>query len=221
MSTPAPPATPGSLTPAGKEPRLQAPLAVWAFVLVLVAGAFGALYLQLASDVQVTVTVWVSRADLPAFHQLTTDDVELESVAADRAPRTAIRWRDQLVGRYTLTRVRGGEALRHERVGPIVRPGAIGRSLILGIEATRSATIGGRLERGVVADLLLAPRVSRRAQKPVTLRDVLVLDVIPAGSAVGGSTVVVAVDPAHERALQTLAQSVPTFIFPERPSPTG
>lgn len=207
------PATPASLIPAGREPRLQASLAVWAFLLVLLVGILGALYLQLARDGPATVGVLVSKTDLPVFHQMRPSDFELRAIAADRTTSKTIRRRDQAIGRYTLSRIHKGAPLSDEQLGPVVRPGVIGRSLIIGIQTTHSATIGDRLERGSHPDLLLTPRVSRRGIEPVTLRDVLILDVVPAPSPARGTTVIVAITRAQEKALAALGEFVPTFIL--------
>jgi hypothetical protein len=220
MNAPVQPTTGGSLTPAGSERRFQAPLAVWALVVVLVAGTVGAIYL-LATDDPENLRVWVPKTDLPVFHQIRPGEVELRLVAKGRAPSLAIRRRDQVVGHYTLAKVRRGEPLTQERLGPFLRRGAIASSMIVGIETTRSGMLGGRLERGSYVDLLLVPRQSQPALEPVKVPGVLILDVLPADATTRAATVVVAVDRAQEKALGDLGRSTATFVLPERRSAAG
>jgi hypothetical protein len=220
VNAPVEPATGGSVAPAGRELRFQAPLAVWALVVVLAAGMGGALYL-LATDDPETLRIWVPKTDLPVFHQIRPGEVEMRSVAEDRAPSMATRRRDQIVGHYTLAKVRRGEPLSRERLGPFLRPGAIASSMIVGIETTRSGMLGGRLERGSYVNLLLVPRQSQPTLRPVTIRSVLILDVMPADSTTRAATVVVAIDRAQERALGDLGRSTATFVLPVRRPATG
>ena len=151
---------------------------------------------QLLADSGLTITsgteyVYVADVDLPAYHQLTQDDLRLVGVDRRRVPADAVRERDRdtLLDRYTTTNLRQSQPVQLSQLGPRLPAGAIG-SFVVALPSTPETTVGGRLARGDRVDVLLS--ANELVQSAATrLTGVLVLDVVDGPDA----SVVVAVAP--------------------------
>ncbi|MEV4260554.1 SAF domain-containing protein [Kribbella sp. NPDC049584] len=159
---------------------------VWvAVVLVAVAGG---LYLSLTSG---TTQIYVADVDLPAYHQLTQDDLELRAVERRRLPPDAVpeSAREGLLGRYTTRAVKQGQPLRTDSCGPQLRTGAIA-SAIVAMPWTAETSLGGQLARGDQVKVLFSPN-EESTPEAHHIVDALVVDLI------SGSSVVLSVRPAE------------------------
>jgi Flp pilus assembly protein CpaB len=165
---------------------------VWAVVGLFTAG--GALYLGLTSG---SKRVYVADVDLPAYHQLTQDDLELKAVDRRRVPRDAIpeSGRDGLLGRYTTRAVKQGQPLQTDSCGPRLPSGAIMASTVA-LPWTAETSLGGQLTKGDEVKILFSPNeMPSVSTGPVV--DALVLDLI------SGFSVVLAVRPADVATIAT------------------
>jgi Flp pilus assembly protein CpaB len=135
-------------------------LVVW--LVAAVIGAGGIVYLALDRN---TEPVYVAVRDLPAYHQLTADDLRLADI---RAPADAIRDQHVLVGHYTLVPIEHDRPFQSPRLGPRLAAGALTGPLIA-VRAAAETTMGGRLARGDRVDVVLPD--SR-------LPDALVVDIV-------------------------------------------
>lgn len=165
---------------------------VWAVVGLVAVG--GALYLGVTSG---TKQVYVADVDLPAYHQLTQDDLELKAVDRRRLPRDAVpeSGRDGLLGRYTTRAVKQGQPLRTDSCGPRLPSGAIMASTVA-LPWTAETSLGGQLARGDQVKVLFSPN-EMPSSSAGSVVDALVLDLI------SGSSVVLAVRPADVATIAT------------------
>jgi len=175
--------------PDGRESRPSGFRVSWVVLaLVAVVAAAGVTYLTITSG---TEYVYVADVDLPAYHQLTQDDLRLVGVDRRRVPADAVRERDRdtLLDRYTTTNLRQSQPVQLSQLGPRLPAGAIG-SFVVALPSTPETTVGGRLARGDRVDVLLS--ANELVQSAATrLTGVLVLDVVDGPDA----SVVVAVAP--------------------------
>lgn len=126
---------------------------VWTVVGLVAVG--GALYLGITSD---TKQVYVADVDLPAYHQLTQDDLELKAVDRRRLPHDAVpeSGRDGLLGRYTTRAVKQGQPLQTNSCGPRLPSGAIMASTVA-LPWTAETSLGGQLAKGDQVKVLFSP----------------------------------------------------------------
>jgi Flp pilus assembly protein CpaB len=147
--------------------RLRGPfrlsLVVW--LVAGVIGASGVLYLAFNTDTEV---VYVATRDLPAYHQLTQNDLRLTVVRARGVPDDAIRDQHVLLDRYTLGPIERDRPYERARLGPRLAAGSLTGPLIA-VSAAAETTMGGRLARGDRVDVVM-PETS--------LPDALVVDIV-------------------------------------------
>jgi len=147
--------------------RLRGPfrlsLVVW--LVAGVIGAGGVLYLVVDSDTEV---VYVAAHDLPAYHQLTRDDVRMTAVRTREVPDDAIRDQRVLLDRYTLAPIQRNRPYGQARLGPRLAPGSLAGPLVA-VSAAPETTMGGRIARGDQVDVVMSE---------TRLRDVLVVDLV-------------------------------------------
>jgi Flp pilus assembly protein CpaB len=147
--------------------RLRGPfrlsLVVW--LVVGLIGAGGVAYLVLDKDTEV---VYVAARDLPAYHQLTRDDVRMTTVRARDVPQDAIRDQRVLLDRYTLAAIRRGQPYGQARLGPRLAAGSLAGPLVA-LRADAETTMGGRITQGDRVDVVMSES---------TIRDALVVDVV-------------------------------------------
>jgi hypothetical protein len=187
---------------------VMSPLAILIAVGVIAVGVVGAIYLVVRA--QHGVMVWVPRRELPAFHQLSLEDLVARQLPSGSVAPSAIREKRALIGRYTLTRAGLGQPLPEDRLGPALSSGVLDRSIIVGIGMS-SSSFANRLERGSTVDLLLPSRRNRLPADPVLLRNIVVLDVLSAEGGVG--SVVAAVPRGQRQALLEVAITTPMVIL--------
>jgi Flp pilus assembly protein CpaB len=153
-----------------------------AMIVVAVLALAGVGYLTITSG---TEEVYVAAADLPAYRQLTQADVRVHTVNQRDVPDDAVRDRNALIGRYTLTAAEADRPFRTGSLGPRLPARAI-QSAVVALPATPETSLGGRLARGDRVDVLLSREDEPAAE--VRLADVLVLDIV-------NSAIVVATTP--------------------------
>jgi Flp pilus assembly protein CpaB len=122
------------------------------------------------------VEIVTADTDLPAFHQITGDDLQDRTVARNRIPDDAVTDPDALTGRYITGPHRQGQPFRREGLGPRLPDGELGSLTVTALPATAAHTLNGRVVPGDRVRLVLHPE-EPAAGVPVTLTGVLVLDV--------------------------------------------
>lgn len=143
-----------------------------AMVVVGVLALFGVGYLTVTSG---TEEVYVAAVDLPAYRQLTQADMRMLAVNRRDVPDDAVRDRNALIGRYTLSATDADRPFHTGSLGPRLPRRAI-QSAIVALPATPETTLGGRLARGDRVDVLLSREDEPAASAQLT--DVLVLDIV-------------------------------------------
>jgi Flp pilus assembly protein CpaB len=153
-------------------------------IVVAVAALIGIGYLTFTTG---TEDVYVAAMDLPAYHQITQADLRVWPVQRHDVPDGAVRSRDALLARYTLTAMRAERPFQLTALGPRLPERSI-VSAMVALPSTPETTLGGRLARGDRVDVVLSPNDHSGVGQRLT--DVLVLDVIDGANA----AVVVTVD---------------------------
>lgn len=174
----------------GTRPFGPVRLSSFVILAISVLALLGAAYLTFGEN---RTEIYVAAVDLPAYHQLTQADVRKKSVSARELPEGATTERDALIGRYTLSWTMQEEPLRLNQLGPRLGPQAISGS-VLALPANSETTLGARLGRGDIVDVLLSPQSDMAIDPPATSRrigGVLVLDTTPPPN----EALLVAVDP--------------------------
>ena len=177
--------------------------------LILTSGIAGAWYANKRADRKAVVLV--AARNLSPFHQIRASDLEEAELATPSGP-PGIKQTSQAINRYTLVMVPKGKPVVPDQLGPAMIAGTLRQSIIVGLDVSSSATLGGRLRRGLVSDLVL--RSDKRGLATVTLRRVRVLDVVPPTRSSGRWTVVVAVPKAQRRSLEHVGNAAPLFLMP-------
>ena len=190
-------------TGTGRRP-LSLGLIAWLSVLTL--GITGAVYLQSNDD---SAEVWVADVALPAFHQITSDDLQLRRIdrSNDDPQFFTTAEKDSLVGAYTLTRVEQGSPLEASVLGPRLPPNSMD-GLAVALDYSAETTLAGRLSRGDVADLYILDS----SKETRVVAGVLVLDIESKG------TPAVVIDVA-EGEIDTAVEAVGTQIVLVRTRP--
>ena len=130
----------------------------------------GLAYLLLTSGTEV---VYVANRDLPAYHQITQEDVRRFPVDRGQIPDDAVRDRDVLLNRYTLVATLQDHPFRKGQLGPKLAPNSLSTP-IFALAANGQTTIAGRLARGDRVDVI----ASSSSRPNIRLTQVLVVDVV-------------------------------------------
>lgn len=150
-------------------------LSLVAVLLVSVLAVGGYIYLQATRH---PVGIYVATRDLPAYHQITQADVRRIMVSAAGAPANAISDRERLLDHYTLKSISQGGAFRGHMLGPRLMTGALHGFLIVALRSSAETTLGGRIGRGDLVDMLLsATSGAHKVERSMMLRSILILDV--------------------------------------------
>jgi hypothetical protein len=171
-------------------PRPTDPLRLQMFVLALVVGVAGALFL-LWPEPSPTIDVPVPRADLPTYHVIRHTDLVTSTVKEDELPETGIRTPAGLVGHYTLTELRATKPITSAQVQLLPDPTLITNTVAAGISATSAMVLGSHLKAGDIVDLAVVPTepITASMSVPSIFQNLLVLDVMPSPqSAAVGNT---------------------------------
>jgi Flp pilus assembly protein CpaB len=151
---------------------LRLPFAVWYILLAVALGLVGARYLALDAP-----KVWITKKDLPAFHRLTEQDLEVRTLRLESLKGNTIPSSVPVVGRYTLFKVSKGQTLSNNQLGPALKGLVIENSALMGIQLPASSLLSGRLERGDIIKIILAPKQSQGDKvSPTVIENVVVLD---------------------------------------------
>lgn len=180
--------------------------------MVALVAAAGLSYLTFTSG---TEAVYVADIDLPAYHQLTQDDIRLAAVDRRRVPPDSVHEgdRDRLLGRYTTIAVQQDQPFQINLVGPRLSIGAI-KSSIVAIPWSPETSIGGRLARGDQVDILLSPNQPAKDAPPARrIAEVLVLDLVDGPNA----SVIVAMAPTDVDELMARRGSSTVLVVRTRP----
>ncbi len=173
-------------------------------IVVAVLALSGVGYLTITSG---TEEIYVAAADLPAYQQLTQADVRVHGMNQRDIPDDAVRDRNALIGRYTLTATEADRPFRTGSLGPRLPARSI-QSAVVALPATPETSLGGRLARGDRVDVLLS-----REDEPATeirLADVLVLDIV-------NSAIVVATAPRDAARFATARGSSTIVVVRTKP----
>jgi len=141
-----------------------------AFLVVATVLAGGLTYLLLTSGTEV---VYVANRDLPAYHQITQEDVRQFPMNRGQIPDDAVRDRDVLLNRYTLVAILQDHSFQKGQLGPKLPPNSLATP-IFALAANGQTTIAGRLARGDRVDVI----VSSSSRPNLRLTQVLVVDVV-------------------------------------------
>jgi Flp pilus assembly protein CpaB len=182
--------------------RLRGPfrlsLVIW--LVVGTIGAGGILYLTFDRE---TETVYVAARDLPAYHQLTPDDLRLRAVRAHGVPDDAVHDQRVLLNRYTLAPIERDRAYELAHLGPRLAAGSL-TGPVMAVSASAETTMGGRLARG---DQVSIVTPNTRAL------DALVLDVVSGPNA----ALILQVSPASTAGVASVRSSNAPVIVRTRP----
>ncbi len=138
----------------GRRTRRSLRLSSMILVAAGLFGVGGVVYLIFTSG---TSLVYVAGVDIPAYHQIVQADLRLAPVDRRKTPPDAYAadQRDVLVGRYTTTAVHQDKPFRAEELGPRLPLNSL-RDSVLALPMTSETTLGGRLARGDLIDILLS-----------------------------------------------------------------
>jgi Flp pilus assembly protein CpaB len=184
-------------------------LSIVVLLLIFASGIAGAWYSNMRADRRTVVLV--AARNLSPFHQIRASDLK-EAKLARRSGPPGIKRSSQAINRYTLVMVPKGKPVVPDQLGPAIVAGALRRSIIIGLDVSSSATLGGRLRRGLVSDVVLLS--DKRGLATVTLQRVRVLDVVPPTPSSSRWTVVVALPKAQRRSLEYAGSAAPLFLVP-------
>lgn len=158
-------------------------------IIVALVALVGVGYLTFTSGNE---DVYVAAVDLAAYHQITQTDIRVRTVNRRDIPDDALRTRDALLGRYTLTSTSAERPFQVARLGPRLPDRSIAAAVVA-LPATPETTLGGRLARGDRVDVVLSPNeLTERSGVGDRLTNVMVLDLIEGEN----PAVVVTVDPS-------------------------
>jgi hypothetical protein len=182
-------------------PRL--PFAVWYVVLAVALGLVGAKYLAFDAP-----KVWIAKRDLPAFHHLTEQDLELRTLRLESLKGNTILSSVPIVGRYTLFKVSRGQTLNNDQLGPALKGPVIDHSALMGIQLPASSLLSGRLERGDIIRIILASKQSQGDKaSPKVVENVVVLDIEKASTTRTTVSIVVGVPQSKQALLANMANA--------------
>lgn len=154
----------------------------------------GAFYLRANAGVDIVT----ADTDLPAFHQITKDDLQDRTVARNRIPDDAVTDPDALTGRYTTGPHRQGQPFRRTGLGPRLPEGELGSLTVTALPATAAHALNGRVVPGDRVQLLLHPE--QQDAQSLILAGVLILDLATPNR--GGTDYVLTVALSPEQAAQ-------------------
>ncbi|TDP94780.1 SAF domain-containing protein [Labedaea rhizosphaerae] len=144
-------------------------LSLIAWLAVLLFGGAGVIYLSVTSG---SDYVCEPVRDLPPYHQVAKSDVRVVAVPHGSAPDGATGSPESLIGRYTVQAQPAGRPLVPSAMGPVLPPGSLGGPVVA-LAAAPETTLGDRLQRGDLVDVLLSS--GARAQR---VSGALVLDLV-------------------------------------------
>jgi Flp pilus assembly protein CpaB len=167
------------------------------FLLIAVLAGIGGVFFL--SKTRTPGEVYVAARDIPAYHQILEGDVRRIQMNANGIPAGAVRERDLLLGRYTLTPVGQDKPYARGELGPVLTAGALEGLGLVAFEASAETTLGGNLARGDRVDVLLSATGPAPASGSVELDGVLVLDIRVTG--MHDKALVLALTATHQKAL--------------------
>jgi Flp pilus assembly protein CpaB len=167
-------------------------LSQWITMLALFVGILGATYLE----TQTKIEIQVPKRDLPAYYQIKPGDLSSQTYAKKDIPSKILKNSQELVGRYTLTKIPKQKPLTEKLLSSKIDPDRLIDTVAVGIPATPAMTFGGNLQAGDTVEMTLVPTTTKAESlpSPIVFPNILVLDVksVSQASALSTSVVVVA-----------------------------
>ena len=193
MANPSPP------LPAQLKRWQQVSLTTWTVVAVVILGVLGAGVLRVHDLVArpdgTEKVVVVTKGSLPAFSELSGNDVQLKNLRRSAVPAGAMRSLNAVRGHYVLRKLGEGQVVVRTVVGP---PAPSGHKVVIALPVDKATSAG--IRAGAYVDVLLAPTGNGRAV--IVLRRVLVIERQPTAL---GNIVFLAVPRKRELAIGAVA----------------
>ncbi|GAB1540023.1 hypothetical protein NUACC21_26920 [Scytonema sp. NUACC21] len=166
-------------------------LSQWITILALFVGVTGAIYLE----TQTKIEIQVPKRDLPVYYQIKPDDLSSKTYAKKDIPSKILKESQELVGRYTLTKISKQKFLTEKLLSSKIDPSRLVDTVAVGIPATPAMILGGNLQAGDTVDMTLVPTTTKTKSlpSPIVFPNILVLDVKPVSQGSTSSTSVVVV----------------------------
>jgi Flp pilus assembly protein CpaB len=166
-------------------------LSQWITILTLFFGVIGATYLE----TQTKIEIQVPKRDLPAYYQIKPDDLSSKAYAKKDIPSKILKESQELVGRYTLTKISKQKFLTEKLLSSKIDPSRLVDTVAVGIPATPAMILGGNLQAGDTVDMTLVTTTTKTKSlpSPIVFPNTLVLDVKSVSQASASSTSVVVV----------------------------
>jgi hypothetical protein len=192
--------SPGQGRPPGLRPGIYSR---WALALVVIG--FGvAIVWALRGDGQET-PVLIAKSHLPAYHAIAAGDVTLSILRTgdkDRYISTPVE------GRLTLREIKAGVPITTDDVGPDPTKALHSKVIVVGVNVTRAALLGGVVRTGDQIRL-----VPTSENKRLASLDAIVLAVTPGGSGARDWSLVVAVRSSDGRRYGSLLASTDIVVL--------
>lgn len=128
------------------------------WVLILVVAGFGAAIVWGQRSNGQQTPVLIAKADLPAYHAITPDDVMLGLLRTGDKDRYAATPID---GRVTLQEIKKDAPITRGAIGPDPAKVLKSRVIVVGMNVTRAALLGGAVRSGEVVRLVATRRNGR------------------------------------------------------------
>jgi Flp pilus assembly protein CpaB len=166
-------------------------LSQWITMLALFIGIIGATYLE----TQPKIEIQLPKRDLPAYYLIKPGDLSSKAYAKKDIPSSILTKSQELVGRYTLTKIPQQKPLTEKLLSSKIDPNRLVDTVAVGIPATPAMILGGNLQAGDTVEMILVPTTTKAESlpSPMVFPNILVLDVKSVSQASASSTSVVVV----------------------------
>jgi hypothetical protein len=178
-------------------------------ILAFIVGIVGYIYLE-----HTKIEIQVPNRDLPAYYKIKPGDLRSETYAKKDISSQVLKNSQELVGRYTLTKIPKQKLLTEKLVSSKIDSNRLVDTVVVGIPATPAMILGGNLQAGDTVEMTLVPTTTKAESlpSPVVFSNILVLDVKSVSQASASSTSVVVVALPSKRR-QEFASKSPGATF--------
>ncbi|MCC3499429.1 MAG: hypothetical protein JGK03_15355 [Microcoleus sp. PH2017_25_DOB_D_A] len=192
---------------ANKPFKFSLSLSQWLAVVVIPVGIVAAAYL-FWHETKTSVSIPVPKQDLPAYHSIRPGDLVQKIYSTRNLPSNTFRKPQEIIGRYALTQIPKQKPLTEKQLSSKVDPVLLANTVAVGILATPATTLGGSLQVGDIADIMLVPATTKSGfSSPTLFPNILILDVKAASQANSSSASVIVIALPLKRQQEFISKS--------------
>jgi Flp pilus assembly protein CpaB len=120
--------------------------------------------------------------NVPVYHLIGSNDVYMKSFEKNMVTNDLVPERSDLIGHYTLTPFSAGQPVHRDQIGPEADSQLISNTYAVAVPANSMTTLSDDLRAGDIVSLTVVPLSNTTSPPTVLFKEVLVLDVKPAGN---------------------------------------